>query len=65
MKHIDLRAAWMQLLRDRSICDVVKVDGTANPADFFTKLLGRKDFSTYEQQLMQNIAHDQIMMHDD
>ena len=34
MKHIDLRAAWMQLLQNRKICNVSKVDGTSNPADF-------------------------------
>ena len=55
MKHIDLRNAWIQQLRDKNVVDVIKVPGTANGADFFTKLLPRVAFSQCENQLMRKI----------
>ena len=44
MKHIDLRADWINELRDLSICVLEKVPGEENLADGFTKLLGRNMF---------------------
>ena len=52
MKHIDLRDAWIQRLRCKKIVDVVKVAGTENGADFFTKLVSRADFCKEENKLM-------------
>ena len=36
MKHIDIRAAWVRLLRLRNQFKLVHVAGDANKADFFT-----------------------------
>ena len=52
MKHLDLRDAWIQRLRNKKIVDIVKVLGTENGADFFTKLLSRAEFCKQEDQLM-------------
>jgi hypothetical protein len=52
MKHLDLRQAWIQQVRDRSTAEFIKVDGTANKADFFTKLLSRVMFKEAEADLM-------------
>ena len=52
MKHIDLRQAWIRQLMDRGIVNVVKVDGTENRADFFTKVLGKGQFADAENDLM-------------
>ena len=52
MKHLDLRDAWIQRLRNKKIVDIVKVLGTENGADFFTKLLSRAEFCKHEDQLM-------------
>ena len=41
MKHIDIRGAWVQQLRDKGEIEIVHVPGTKNPADFFTKILPR------------------------
>lgn len=58
MKHIDLRAEWMNQLRDRKIVNVVKIPGEENGADFFTKLLGRIAFQQEESVLMGRIDDD-------
>ena len=55
MKHIDLRDAWIQRLRCRKIVDIVKVAGTENGANFFTKLLTRAEFCKGEARLMTRI----------
>ena len=55
MKHIDLRDAWIQRLRCKKIVDVVKVAGTENGADFFTKILTRAEFCKGEARLMTKI----------
>jgi len=39
MKHIDLRQAWVQDLRNRDHLDIVRRDGSSNKADFFTKII--------------------------
>ena len=52
MKHLDLRDAWIQRLRNKKIVDIVKVLGTENGADFLTKLLSRAEFCKHEDQLM-------------
>ena len=52
MKHIDLRDAWITQLRNRNIVDIIKVPGSDNGADFFTKLLSRVEFCRHESRLM-------------
>jgi hypothetical protein len=44
MKHIDARLAWVQELRDKNIVRLIKVAGTKNPADFYTKILPATEF---------------------
>ena len=39
MKHIDIREAWVQQIRDKEKIENLKIAGTKNPADFFIKLL--------------------------
>ena len=39
LKHIDVRQAWVQAMRDSEICVLYKVDTSENLADFFTKIL--------------------------
>ena len=52
LKHIDLRAAWVRQMRDRSVCEFVKIAGTENPADFFTKLLPGTAFAEAAKTIM-------------
>ena len=63
MKHLDLRAGWIQQLRDTSLADFVKVDGSINRADFFTKLFTRVRFCEEERQLMARLPSDQGRLH--
>jgi hypothetical protein len=44
MRHIDLRAGWVNELRNRKIMQTVKIDGKINPADFMTKVLSPSEF---------------------
>ena len=44
MKHIDIRAAWVQQIRDKKQIQIQKIAGTKNPADFFTKLMTNVEF---------------------
>ena len=44
MKHIDIREAWVQQIRDKEKIEILKIAGTKNPADFFTKLLTNTAF---------------------
>ena len=55
MKHIDLRNAWIQQLRNNKIVDIIKVPGSRNGADFFTKLLPRTEFCKHEAKLMKDL----------
>ena len=41
MKHIDIREAWVQQLREKKELEIKHIPGTENPADFFTKILPR------------------------
>ena len=59
MKHLDLRQAWIQQIRDRSIAEFIKVDGTDNKADFFTKLLSRVLFKEAESAMMAKLPANQ------
>ena len=44
MKHLDLRAAWIQEMKTCGKIQLVKVDGGSNDADFFTKILPPGEF---------------------
>ena len=52
MKFIDIRGGWIRQVRDRHQIQFAKIEGTRNPADTFTKLLDRKEFGTYQDELM-------------
>ena len=51
MKHIDIREAWIQQLRDRNVVTFNKVDGKLIKANFMTKLLDKLDFNREYAQL--------------
>ena len=55
LKHIDLRLAWVNQLRDHSRVEFVKVIGTENPADFFTKIQGYPAFKEAEERMTQRL----------
>ena len=38
VKHIAVRAVWVQQIRDKEQIKILKVAGTKNPADFSTKV---------------------------
>jgi hypothetical protein len=38
MKHLDLRDRWIRELKDSGQIDIIKVPGTLNKADYFTKI---------------------------
>ncbi len=46
MKHIDQRANWVKLVKDRRLAQLHKIVGTENPADFLTKLFGVPEFQS-------------------
>ena len=51
MKHIDLREDWVRDLKSNDIIRV-KVPGTLNQADPFTKILPLSDFQEHEDEIM-------------
>ena len=52
MKYIDVRRGWVQELRDRKMVELVKVLGTENLADYFTKLLEKVDYERFKGRMM-------------
>ena len=52
MKHLDLREAWVQQLRDKEMAEYYKVVGTDNPADFFTKIHHGTGFKNFQEGMM-------------
>ena len=44
MKHIDIREAWVQEIRDNQKITILKIAGRKNPADFFTKVMAKTEF---------------------
>lgn len=52
MKHIDVRCSWVQTLRDDSDINFVKIAGTDNKADFFTKIQPTTAFQGFEAVMM-------------
>ena len=55
LKHINLRVAWVRQLRDHSQVEFVKVLGTDNPANFFTKIQGYPAFKEAEERMMKRL----------
>ena len=52
LRHIDCRQRWVQALRDRTICDLVKVRTDSNLSDIFTKILGPNKFESLRDRMM-------------
>jgi hypothetical protein len=53
LKHLDLRATWVVDMRESAkVIDLKHIAGTANPANFFTKVLGPVDFRRESVHLM-------------
>ena len=52
MKHIDLRESWVEQLRKKGVIKWIKVPGTANRADTFTKILQGAEFERGTADLM-------------
>ena len=50
--HIDCRQQWVQALRDRTICDLVRVGTDNNLSDIFTKILGPNKFESLRDRMM-------------
>ena len=57
MKHIDLRESWVEQLRSKGKFNWVKVPGTANRADVFTKILTGISFERGTEGLMQPLPN--------
>ena len=55
LKHINLRLAWVQQIRDRSLVEFVKIPGVDNPSDLFTKVQGLQVFKEMEAKLMKKL----------
>ena len=53
MKHIDLRETWVEQLRKKGRIQWIKVPGTANRADTFTKILQGAEFARSTAGLME------------
>ena len=49
MKHIDMRSDWVQDLRDRNLCRLLRVPGNEKPSDFMTKVHPAPDFQRLEE----------------
>ena len=52
MRHIDCRQLWVQALRDRKLCKLVKVSSEDNESDLFTKILGPIRFEFLRDRMM-------------
>ena len=54
LRHIDCRQLWVQALRDRNLCRLVKVGTEENLSDMFTKILGPIKFEAVRDKMMYN-----------
>jgi len=54
MKHLDIRKAWIQQLRDRKLVDINKVDTKDQKADALTKIMGKVEYQR-PSQFLQNV----------
>ena len=55
LKHIDLRRAFVEQIRDNAEVEVVKILWTVNLANFFTKVLSAAEFEREGGQLMAKV----------
>ena len=55
MKHLDMKARWIRMLRDRKEVSTVKVQGEFNEADFFTKIFAGHAFKDAEEALLPKV----------
>ena len=51
MKHIDIRYHYIRELVEEKEVELYFIDGNNNPADMFTKNLGRVKFEKFRSQL--------------
>ena len=56
MKHIELRSAWVEQLRDTEKIGTVQTPGTSNPADYFTKILPRAATKEHIDTLLHDVT---------
>ena len=52
MRHIDCCQLWVQALRNRKLCKLIKVGTEENLSDMFTKILGPIRFEQLRDQMM-------------
>ena len=52
LKHIDVRQAWVEAVRDSKVCVLDKVNTSDNLADFFTKILDTDRFQDLRDRMM-------------
>ena len=52
LKHIDVRQQWVQELRDRQVCKLIKVSSEQNLSDIFTKILEPSRFEYLRDMMM-------------
>ena len=52
MKHVNMKWHWVQSLREREVVRLIKIAGTDNPADAFTKILNGPAFRKIQDQYM-------------
>ena len=57
MKHIDLRESWVEQLRRKGVIKWIKVPGTTNRADTFTKILHGSEFQKGTKGLMEPLPN--------
>jgi hypothetical protein len=63
LKHIDLRAQWVQEMRDSAgNIKLEHIPGVDNPANFFTKVLGPIEFARESTHLMGTVELPQAMV---
>ena len=55
MKHLDMKAKWIRMLRDRKEVTTVKVQDEFNEADFFTKIFAGQAFKGAEEALLPKV----------
>ena len=54
LRHINCQQLWVQALRDKNLCRLVKVGTDDNLSDMFTKILGPIKFEAVRDKMMYN-----------
>jgi hypothetical protein len=55
LKHIDLRRGFVNQIRESNEAEIVKILGTVNPANFFTKVISAAEFVKEGDHLMDKV----------